>query len=177
MKLFTDLPLEEIIKYEGLKYEELNPIKILLADETTRLLHGTEAVERIHMRLNNADDSSVPVFQLKTSDFITDSSIQFYYELNEENNCKKLDEGQETKKNQGNQFIFLFHLFLKSNLINSRSELKKLFKDAIKVNGAKIEDINHKLTEQDFNYNNDKKVLISIGKKKNLMILWPKNES
>ena len=45
LKLFTDLPLEEIGKLEKLQGAEINQAKIVLATEATALLHGREAAE------------------------------------------------------------------------------------------------------------------------------------
>jgi len=43
LKLYTDLPLEEIARLEALPGSQINDAKKLLADEATGLLHGTEA--------------------------------------------------------------------------------------------------------------------------------------
>ena len=43
LKLFTDLPLAEIARLEGLEGAEINDAKKVLADEATSLLHGREA--------------------------------------------------------------------------------------------------------------------------------------
>ena len=43
MKLFTDLPLDEIARYEALRGAEINEAKKTLADEATTLLHGADA--------------------------------------------------------------------------------------------------------------------------------------
>src|SRR5438270_2692650 len=43
LKLFTDLPLEDIGKLESLKGAEINQAKIILATEATAMLHGREA--------------------------------------------------------------------------------------------------------------------------------------
>lgn len=48
LKYFTDLPLEEIKKYELAEGAALNEVKILLADEATRLAHGSKALDDIH---------------------------------------------------------------------------------------------------------------------------------
>jgi tyrosyl-tRNA synthetase len=45
LKLFTDLPLEDIGKLESLPGAEINQAKIVLATEATALLHGREAAE------------------------------------------------------------------------------------------------------------------------------------
>jgi tyrosyl-tRNA synthetase len=43
LKLFTDLPLDEIAKLEALQGAEINEAKKVLANETTTLLHGSDA--------------------------------------------------------------------------------------------------------------------------------------
>jgi tyrosyl-tRNA synthetase len=43
LRLFTDLPLEEITRLEGLAGSEINQAKAVLATETTAMLHGPEA--------------------------------------------------------------------------------------------------------------------------------------
>jgi tyrosyl-tRNA synthetase len=43
LKLFTDLPLDEIARLEALGGAEINEAKKVLAGETTTLLHGAEA--------------------------------------------------------------------------------------------------------------------------------------
>jgi tyrosyl-tRNA synthetase len=45
LKLFTDLPLDEIEKLEKLAGAEINQAKIVLATEATALLHGREAAD------------------------------------------------------------------------------------------------------------------------------------
>ena len=46
LKLFTELPLDEIARLERLKGAELNEAKKILATEATALLHGREAADR-----------------------------------------------------------------------------------------------------------------------------------
>jgi len=43
LRLFTDLPLDEIGRLEGLSGAEINEAKIVLATEATAMLHGREA--------------------------------------------------------------------------------------------------------------------------------------
>jgi tyrosyl-tRNA synthetase len=45
MKLFTDLPLDEIARLEALPGAEINEAKKVLANEATRMLHGVEAAQ------------------------------------------------------------------------------------------------------------------------------------
>jgi tyrosyl-tRNA synthetase len=46
LRLFTDLPLDEIARLEGLEGAELNETKKVLATEATAILHGREAAEQ-----------------------------------------------------------------------------------------------------------------------------------
>jgi tyrosyl-tRNA synthetase len=43
MRLFTDLPLDEIARLEALQGSEINQAKIVLANEVTKLVRGEEA--------------------------------------------------------------------------------------------------------------------------------------
>ncbi|MFX5157769.1 hypothetical protein ABTC76_20380, partial [Acinetobacter baumannii] len=46
LRLFTELPLDEIARLERLQGAEINEAKIVLATESTRLCHGTEEAEK-----------------------------------------------------------------------------------------------------------------------------------
>jgi tyrosyl-tRNA synthetase len=46
LKLFTDLPLDEIARLEALAGAEINEAKKVLANEATRMLHGDEAAAK-----------------------------------------------------------------------------------------------------------------------------------
>ncbi len=45
LRLFTDLPLDEIAQLEGLTGSEINAAKVVLANEVTRLVRGLEAAK------------------------------------------------------------------------------------------------------------------------------------
>ncbi len=45
MRLFTDLSLDEIARYEAMQGAEINEAKKVLANEATRMLHGEEAAK------------------------------------------------------------------------------------------------------------------------------------
>ncbi|MEP6983849.1 MAG: tyrosine--tRNA ligase, partial [Sphingomicrobium sp.] len=47
LKLFTDLPLDEIEGLEGLRGAEINQAKIVLATEATSMLHGREVADAV----------------------------------------------------------------------------------------------------------------------------------
>jgi tyrosyl-tRNA synthetase len=46
LRLFTDLPLEEIARLEALEGAEINAAKVVLANEVTRLVRGKDAASR-----------------------------------------------------------------------------------------------------------------------------------
>ena len=46
LRLFTDLPSDEIKKLESLKGQEINEAKKILATEVTKICHGCKAAER-----------------------------------------------------------------------------------------------------------------------------------
>ena len=46
MRLFTDLPLDEIVRLESLSGADINQAKIVLATEATAMLHGREAADK-----------------------------------------------------------------------------------------------------------------------------------
>jgi tyrosyl-tRNA synthetase len=48
LKLFTEVPLEQVREYEKLEGAALNNVKKLLADEATSLLHGSDCLPSIH---------------------------------------------------------------------------------------------------------------------------------
>jgi tyrosyl-tRNA synthetase len=48
LRLFTELPIEEIQELEQLKDADINRAKKILADEATRLCHGEEILQSIH---------------------------------------------------------------------------------------------------------------------------------
>lgn len=48
LKLFTDLPLDEIARLEGLEGRDINEAKIVLADEVTKLVRGADAARSAH---------------------------------------------------------------------------------------------------------------------------------
>jgi tyrosyl-tRNA synthetase len=45
LRLFTDLPLDEVARLESLRGAEINDAKIVLATEATAMLHGRAAAE------------------------------------------------------------------------------------------------------------------------------------
>jgi tyrosyl-tRNA synthetase len=72
LRLFTDLPLQEIARLEQLKDAEINTAKQVLATEATRLSHGEEAAQSAAATAASAfaggASEGLPTFDLKQGD-------------------------------------------------------------------------------------------------------------
>ncbi len=137
LKSFTDISPREI---ELKKNENINDLKILLANEATSMLHGDLEAKKCYEQAkkifsDNSSDEGLPVIKLS------------------KNNLKS--------KN-------LSDLILETKLESSKSEIKRLIKNnGIKINNFKIkEDL--KVSKIDLNKKNFFK--LSIGKKKHFKI-------
>jgi len=138
LKMFTDLNIEEVNK---IKNEDINELKIKLANETTSMLHGKKAAQNSYHAAKeafseNSLGSNLPSIKIKTTDL-----------------QKKIN---------------IIDLIILSKLESSKSEIRRLIKgNAIKINNKIIDDekfiIDHKLF-------NEKYIKLSIGKKRHLKI-------
>ena len=138
LKNFTDLEIEEIKKIEN---DNINDLKILLANETTSMLHGEDAAK-------NSEQAAKEAFSGNT----LGSSLPSI----------KIDQ-----KNIDNKFDII-DLIILSKLEKSKSEIRRLIKgNGIKINDEIISDEKLVITNNFFNENYLK---LSIGKKRHLKI-------
>ena len=138
LKMFTDLNIEEINK---IKNENINNLKIKLANEATSMLHGKKHALQ-------AEDTAKKTFVDNT--------------LGE--NLPSINVNL-SKKN-----ISLLDLLVLTKLENSKSEIRRLIKsNAIKLNNQVIADEKFLITKKLFN--NNKSFKLSIGKKKHMKII------
>lgn len=80
LKLFTDLPMEQIARYEAMSGADLNAAKVALADEATRMLHGQECLADVQHTAQALFDQaaggqvedldSLPKVQLAAEEFV-----------------------------------------------------------------------------------------------------------
>ena len=141
LKLFTDLSLDQIANLEK-NNENINKLKILLANETTKMLHGTKA----------AKDSEITA--QKTFD---DKSIG-----------KKLPTVR-VKKNEIANGINIFDLVLQTKLANSKGEIRRMIKNnGLKINNEIITDETKIINQNNFDQDNNMKV--SHGKKQHVIV-------
>ena len=138
LKMFTDLDIEEIDK---MKDEDINKLKIKLANETTTMLHGLKAAKNSEQAAKEAFSgtslgSNLPSIKIKKTDI--------------ENKMSIID------------------LVILSKLENSKSEIRRLIKgNAIKLNDEIISQENLIISYELFRQNYLK---LSVGKKRHLKI-------
>ena len=138
LKFFTDQNVDDI---ENLKNDNINDLKILLANKTTEMLHGKKEAQKSEKIAKetfseNSTGSNLPSIQIEKSLI--------------KNNLNIID------------------LVLISKLESSKSEIRRLIKgNAIKINNEIIND-EKMLIERNFFDNNYLK--LSIGKKRHVKI-------
>ena len=138
LKFFTDIESKEI---ENLDDQNINQLKILLANRTTEMLHGkNEALkaEKIAKETfsDNSSGSSLPSIGLS-----------------------------KTKLNKN---ISVIDLVILAKFEKSKSEVRRLIKGkAVKINNQIVEDEKFQITDKIFN---DNYLKLSIGKKRHIRI-------
>jgi len=138
LKNFTDMEIENIKKVEN---NNINDLKILLANETTSMLHGEDAAKNSEQAAKeafsgNSLGSSLPSIKI---------------------NSKNIDDK-----------LNIIDLIALSKLEKSKSEIRRLIKGkAVKINDKVISDEKLIITNEFFNENYLK---LSIGKKRHLKI-------
>ena len=138
LKIFTDLENDEI---EKMKNNDINELKVMLANKATLLLHGDEAAKNSEQAAKeafsgNSLGSSLPSIKIKA-------------------------------KNLSKQFNII-DLIILSKLESSKSEIRRLIKgNAVKINDKTISD--EKLII-DQNFFNENYLKLSIGKKRHLKV-------
>ena len=138
IKMFTDLTLKKI---EEIKNKNINQLKIILANECTKMLHGNNEAKL-------AEETAKKTFEENsTGSGLPTISI----------NQKKLSEK-----------INIIDLVVLSKLENSKSEIRRLIKgNGIKINNQVINDEKFSITKELFSENFIK---LSIGKKRHVKV-------
>ena len=138
LKFFTDL---EINKIDEIKNDNINNLKILLANEVTCMLHGEKAAQNSEQAAKEAFSgkslgSNLPSIKIKMTDLE-----------------KQID---------------IIDLVILSKLVSSKSEIKRLIKgNAVKLNNEVI--LNEKLIIKKELFNGNY-IKLSIGKKRHLKV-------
>ena len=141
LKLFTDLDINQIDNLKN-NNQDINQLKILLANETTTMLHGAKA----------AKDSELTA--IKT----------FGY--------KSIGKNLPTikiKKNMITNGVNILELVLQTKLGNSKSEIRRMIKNnGLKINNEVVTDEAKIIDQNDFDQDNNLK--ISHGKKQHVIV-------
>jgi len=141
LKLFTDLPLDEIEKIESDSKDDINLAKVILANHATTLLHGKDAASKAK---KTAQDT-----------FSGDSISE---------NLPKISLSEKEFK----QPVYIYDLIVKIGFSNSKSEARKLIRGhGVKLNQSVVKDELDELLLEDVS---DNKAMISVGKKKHFIV-------
>ena len=141
LKLFTDLDLEQIDSSKN-NNQDINKLKILLANEATTMLHGAKA----------AKDS-----ELTAKKTFGDKSIG--------KNLPTI----KIKRNIITMGINILDLVLQTKLANSKGEIRRMIKNnGLKINNEVVTDETKKIDQNNFDQNNNMKV--SHGKKQHVIV-------
>ena len=141
LKLFTVMDLKKINELEK-NNKNINELKVLLANEATKLLHGeteSQKAEKIATELFSKDTMSddMPTLRLKAD---------------------------EVKQNQ-----YLSDLIVRMEMASSKSESRKLIRgNGVKVNRKSISDEMYVISQSDLE--NEDGILVSVGKKRHFKI-------
>jgi len=139
LKMFTDLNIDEINK---IKDENINKLKIKLANETTSMLHGKEAALSVEKTAKKTFEENSLGENLPSVDIQLD---------NESSSINIVD------------------LIILSKIENSKSEIRRLIKGkGVKINNEIIVDEKYLIQKNSFGKNSFLK--LSIGKKKHVKI-------
>lgn len=141
LRLFTELPLDEIARLEALEGADINTAKIVLANETTRMLHGEAAAKESEAAAAavfaaGGSAEALPTVEIPTSE---------------------LEAG-----------MLVAAAFAAAGLTESNGEARRLIKQgAAKVNDASVSDQNASISTADIV---DGAIKLSAGKKRHALI-------
>jgi tyrosyl-tRNA synthetase len=142
LKLFTELPLDEIARLEALEGAEINKAKTVLATEATAMAHGREAAEAAAETARRTFSGGEAAAGLPTVDVP----------------AAELKDG-----------IGVLSAMVRAGLAASNGEARRQVKGAgARVNDALVSDDRAKLTEADVNA--DGVIKLSLGKKRHVLI-------
>ena len=131
---------KDVSEIESIKDKNINDLKTLLANEATTLLHGKAAAVK-------ASETARKTFAGGSGDELTIIKI---------------------KKDQINNGLNIIDLSIKTNLFNSKSEIRRTIKNSgLKINNSTVTDENLAINVSDFE---DDVLKLSHGKKNHVLI-------
>ncbi len=158
LKLFTDLPLDKIASYEALSGAELNAVKVVLADETTRMLHGDACLPGIHHTVQ-------ALFAAQSATSCAASDLESLEQVT-------LLTSDFSDRGTGKCTVPVVDLLMKAGFAASKNAARRLIaQGGAKVNDEKIDDEAALVSEKDFDANG--RLKLSGSKKKHVVIVRP----
>ena len=140
LKFFTDLNCEEIDEFKN--QNNINKLKILLANEATTMLHGSTAAKESEITAQKTFGEKSIGKSLPTIK-ITENLIRYG--------------------------ISILDLVILSKLAKSKSEIRRMIKNnGIRINNKILTDDKTKIDKNDFDENNN--IKISHGKKNHVIL-------
>ena len=142
LKLFTELPLDEIARLEALGGSEINEAKKILANEATTLLHGREAAERAAETARKTFEEGVAADTLPSVEVAR----------------AEIDAG-----------LGILGAFVAAGLVASNGEARRQVKGGgLRVNDVPVTDERAVITTADLNA--DGAVKLSLGRKRHVLL-------
>ena len=142
MRLFTELPLDEIARFESLKDAEINEAKKILANEVTKLCHGEDAAKKAAKTAQETFEGAGTSTDLPTV---------------------------ELPKAELESGIPAFDLLRQAGLASSNGEARRLIKgNGARLNDQVIQDETQVISLSDNNENGV--IKLSAGKKRHILI-------
>lgn len=143
LRLFTELPMDEVRRLEALEGQEINEAKKILANEATRMLHGIDAAKKAEEIAKKAFEDRSLGADLPTIDVAKSD----------------LEAG-----------IAVAELYITAGLGASKGEVRRLIKQGgAKLNDEKITDSEMSVSLK--NLNDQGSIKLSAGKKRHILIL------
>ena len=139
LKMFTDLKIEKI---DEIKNDNINNLKVILANEATSMLHGNAAAKKAELTAKNTFDEKSVGDDLPS------------IKIHKEEIIKKIN---------------IVDLVISSKLLTSKGEVRRAINNrGIKVNNETIESDKENISTN--NFNNENYLKLSHGKKKHVII-------
>ena len=139
LKMYTELTLERI---EEIKNKDINQLKVILANECTKMLHGDKEAKL-------AKETAKKTFEEKSTGF----GLPVV----------------KINQNQINQKIDIINLIILSKLEISKSEIRRIIKNnGVKINNTTIDD--DKFLIKNNLFDKEKTLRLSLGKKRHVKV-------
>ncbi len=151
LKLFTELPLSEIAKFEGIQGAELNDLKKVLADEVTGIIRGKDSLEAIHATVKGRFEENSKGYTIISKD---------------ENGNPMLDTALTVVDTSHNEPLKAYESLVKVGFAASNGEARRL----IRGMGVRLQDEVVSNEDMLVQIPEDRIISITVGKKRHALL-------